>query len=159
MPLIWEQRPDVEFWVVGANPPQEICALGSDKRVRVTGFVPDVGEFLATMTVVLCPWEGTYGFRSRLIEVMALGVPVVATPDAVYGMGLETEEGIFLSKEDNGMVASALALLEQPAWAQQQSRLARQQMEGEFSFEATYGKLTEDLHRFAMTFRDSGRAR
>lgn len=153
MPLIWEQRPDVEFWIVGANPSPEIRALEDDERIRVTGFVSDVGETLATMTAVLCPWEGTYGFRSRLIEVMALGVPVVATPDAVYGMGLETEEGIFLSKEDNGMAASALALLEQPDWAQRQSHLARQQMEEKFSFEATYGKLAEDLHRFAMTFR------
>jgi glycosyltransferase involved in cell wall biosynthesis len=151
MPLIWAQRPDVEFWVVGANPPPEIRALAKDGRVHVTGFVPDVDETLAAMTAVLCPWEGTYGFRSRLIEVMALGVPVVATPDAVYGMGLEVDKGLLLAEEDSGLANHALALLNRSHWAREQSRLAREQVEKTFSFEATYGKLAEDLHQFAMT--------
>lgn len=145
MPLIWEQRPDVEFWVVGANPPPEIRALESNERIHVTGFVPDVGEVLATMTAVLCPWEGTYGFRSRLIEVMALGVPVVATPDAVYGMGLEVEKGLLLADEDRGLANDVLVLLNRPSWAREQSHLARQQVETKYDFEATYGRLAELL--------------
>lgn len=152
MPLIWRGIPDVEFWVVGANPPLGIQNLQSDGRVRVTGFVPDVGEVLATMTAVLCPWHGTYGFRSRLIEVMALGVPVVATPDAVYGMGMDVNKGLFLAEADEELAEYCLALIQQPDWAQQQSLLARQQVEGKFSFEATYGQLAKDLYEFAIRF-------
>jgi glycosyltransferase involved in cell wall biosynthesis len=151
MPLIWEQRPDVEFWIVGASPPPEIRALEGHERIHVTGFVEDVGEVLATMTAVLCPWRGTYGFRSRLIEVMALGVPVVATPDAVYGMGVEIGRGLFLSDDDNGLASRALALLGRPDWAKQQSLQARQQMEGTFGFEATYGQLAGKICGFCLS--------
>jgi len=48
---------------------------------------------LKTITVLLCPFTGTYGFRSRVIEAMALGIPVVATPDAVHGMDLTIRKG------------------------------------------------------------------
>ena len=44
MPLVWSRLPDAEFWVVGANPPPTVVALQADPRVRVTGFVPDVGR-------------------------------------------------------------------------------------------------------------------
>jgi glycosyltransferase involved in cell wall biosynthesis len=152
MPLVWQQVPEAEFWVVGANPSPQIEALQEDARVQVTGFVSDVIEVLATMTAVLCPWEGTYGFRSRLIEVMALGVPVIATPDAVYGMGLDNMKGIFLTNIDEQLAKYCLGLIKQPGWRQQQSLLARRQIEEKFSFEATYGQLAEDLYQFACQF-------
>ncbi|MCZ7545724.1 MAG: glycosyltransferase family 4 protein [Anaerolineae bacterium] len=145
MPRVWAECPDSEFWIVGANPPPEIKALEADSRIHVTGFVSDVAEVLKTMTAVLCPWTGTYGFRSRIIEVMALGVPVIATPDAVYGMGMD-ERGLFLGETDKDMVACGLKLLQKPQVAMKLSRLARQQIEDKFGFEATYGHLARVLH-------------
>ncbi|NDJ34788.1 MAG: glycosyltransferase [Chloroflexi bacterium] len=146
MPLIWQDRPETELWIVGSGPPADIRALAdADPRVRVTGFVDDVQRVLATMSVVLCPWEGTYGFRSRLIEVMAVGVPVVASPDAVYGMGMHAGRGIFLPEDDAGMAQAALDLLRDPDFARAQSQAARAQVVDSFSYEATYIKLARDL--------------
>lgn len=152
MPLVWLQRPDAELWIVGANPTPEIVALQSDSRIHVTGFVDDLAEVLKTMTAVLCPWSGTYGFRSRLIEVMALGVPVVATPDAVYGMGLHDGKGLLLAQDDARLAALCVELIQQPDLAANQSALARKQVEEKFSFEATYGQLARALCDFARQF-------
>src|SRR5690606_14691233 len=70
MPTVWAHFPDVELWIVGSRPPATIQALAEqDSRVTVTGFVERVQDVLQTMTAVLCPWTGKYGFRSRLIEV------------------------------------------------------------------------------------------
>ena len=68
MPIVWKKWPLAEIWLVGSNPSDDLRALQRDPRVRVTGFVDDVQSVLRTMTAVLCPWEGTWGFRSRLIE-------------------------------------------------------------------------------------------
>lgn len=149
MPLIWQSAPETEFWIVGGTPPPKIVALGRNPRVRVTGYVEDVGELLASMTAVLCPWEGTYGFRSRLIEVMAVGTPVVATPDAVYGMGLTVDKGLLLGHDDETLARHCRVLLERADLALEQSKLARRQVEENFSFDATYGKLADELYRFA----------
>jgi glycosyltransferase involved in cell wall biosynthesis len=146
MPLIWRRHPDVELWLVGANPPNRIRQLAeADRRIHVTGFVPDVQRVLRTMTAVLCPWSGTYGFRSRLVEVMALGVPTVATPDAVAGMELKEGAGLWLGETDAQLALGALELLENSAYAQKQSRAARQQVERLFSLEDTYGRFITDL--------------
>jgi polysaccharide biosynthesis protein PslH len=149
MPLIWDKIPNAELWLVGSNPPDFIQALPQkDSRIHVTGFVDRVQDVLKTMSAVLCPWSGTYGFRSRLIEVMGLGVPIVASPDAVYGMNMTTGQGIFLSPTDEGLAQYTLDLVCQPAFAQQQSKLARAQMEQKFSYEATYGQFATDLLNF-----------
>ena len=156
IPIIWRQFPKAELWLVGSNPPQFLRALARDPRVHVTGYVEDVQSILRTISVVLCPWSGTYGFRSRLIEVMALGVPVVASPDAVYGMELEEGKGLFLGEDDRGLAEHTLKLLGDRQFAQKQSRLARKEVERLFSFENTYGCLMHELSEWIRERKEKG---
>lgn len=102
------------------------------------------------MSLVLCPWQGKFGFRSRLIEVMALGVPVVATPDAVFGMGLEEGQGLLLAETDADLGQICLNLLADGQGLCRHSRLARQQVEAKFSFPATYGALSQRLQQMVI---------
>jgi polysaccharide biosynthesis protein PslH len=145
MPRIWQKYPHAEYWIVGSKPPPAVQALAEDKRVHVTGFVQDAAEILKTMTVMLCPWTGKYGFRSRLMEAMSLGVPVIASSDAVYGMGMKVGDGLFLEETAEGMANTALCLLDDAELAAQQSRRARAQVESKYSFDATYGQLAREL--------------
>jgi len=155
MPLVWREVPEAELWLVGSNPPSFLAALPkNDPRVKVTGFVPKVQDILKTMSVVLCPWQGTYGFRSRVVEVMALGVPVVASPDAVDGMELQHAAGIFLERQERNMAAVSLLLLTDRGFAQAQSRSARREIEARFSFPSCYSSLARDLGR--LVFRAAG---
>jgi glycosyltransferase involved in cell wall biosynthesis len=151
MPEIWRDYPDAELWLVGSNPPEHLQALSEkNERVKVTGYVEHVQEVLRKTSVVVCPWSGTYGFRSRLVEVMALGVPVVASPEAVYGMGMEIGRGIFLKETPGKMAGACLALLRDSEFARQQSHFARVQVEQKFSYESTYGQLAQDLLEFTL---------
>jgi glycosyltransferase involved in cell wall biosynthesis len=145
MPRVWQRFPAAELWIVGSNPPERIRRLTQDPRIKVTGFVEQVQAVLCTMSLVLCPWSGTYGFRSRLVEVLALGVPVIATPDAVDGMELESGRGIILRQTDQEMATEALRLLESKADLAGQSSLARSEMERLYSLENTYGRLIREL--------------
>ncbi len=146
MPLLWQRFPDTELWLIGSHPPAHLSALAAqDARLHVTGFVPDVADTLKQVTALLCPWEGTFGFRSRLIEAMAVGVPVIATPDAVYGMDMTNEQGLWLGETATDLATHALRFLADPAFAAQQSRAARQQVEKQFSFATTYERLANDL--------------
>jgi glycosyltransferase involved in cell wall biosynthesis len=145
MPRIWQEHPDTEFWIVGSKPPDFIRGLARDSRVHVTGFVEQVQDVLKTMSLVLCPWSGTYGFRSRVVEVMSLGVPVAASNDAVYGMGFEVGQGIVLANTPAEIAGLALEWLADEKELNHQSLLARQQMEEKFSYEATYVRLSHEL--------------
>ncbi len=154
MPHIWQKCPEAELWLVGSDPPASLLRLPQeDRRVVVTGYVERVQDVLRTMTTVLCPWSGTYGFRSRLIEVMALGVPVVASPEAVYGMDMQAGQGLFLEESDEGMAQACLRLLEHADLAHEQSARARQHVEQNFGYEATYGRLAHDLRALVLARR------
>ncbi len=146
MPRIWSERPEVELWLVGSSPPPKLLELAErDSRLQVTGYVEDVGRLLATMRAVLCPFTGTYGFRSRLVEVMATGVPAVASSEAVAGMELEDGRGLLLAEDDAAMAERSLALLGRSELADEQGRLARREVVERYSFEATYTRLAREL--------------
>lgn len=145
MPRIWEKFPEMEFWIVGSNPPAFLKELERDPRVHVTGFVEQPQEILKTMSLVLCPWSGTYGFRSRIVEVMALGVPVVASVDAVHGMELGSGSGIVLGGNVAEMTDHVLVLLEADEELAQQSHQERLQVENKFSIDATYYQFSRQL--------------
>lgn len=149
MPVIWEKRPDVEIWIVGANPPNSLKNLArNEKRIKVTGFVEDIKSVLSSATIVICPNKGRYGFRSRIIEVMAVGVPVIASSDAVYGMELENGKGIAICDDDKSMAAEAISYINSPEKTKEQSLLAREEVEKKYSVQDTYEKINEFLMSF-----------
>ncbi|MEW6365158.1 MAG: glycosyltransferase family 4 protein [Acidobacteriota bacterium] len=145
MPRVWDRMPAAELWIVGADPPREVRELETDRRIRVTGFVSELAPVLTEARVLLCPWNGTYGFRTRIVEAMALGLPVVASPDAVHGMGLQDGRCIMVGRTDGELADQAIKLLADAQLAVSMSRNARAHVERCWSFEATYGALARFL--------------
>jgi sugar transferase (PEP-CTERM/EpsH1 system associated) len=73
------------LWIVGANPSRAVRALaGSD--VRVTGRVPDVRPYLKHARVAVAPLQIGRGVQNKVLEAMAMGLPVVVTPQAREGL-------------------------------------------------------------------------
>lgn len=145
MPRVWAANPAAELWLVGRNPSEALRALTADPRVKVPGYLEDVRPTLRTMTTVVCPWRGRYGFRSRLIEVMALGVPVVSSVDGVHGMGLEHGRGLLLGDTSDELAAHTARLVTDHAFATEQSRAARDVVVEAFNMDGTYRKLMNEL--------------
>ncbi len=157
MPQIWNHIPNAELWLVGSQPSNVITTLPREEpRVHVTGFVEQVQEILKTMSLVLCPWSGTHGFRSRLVEVMALGVPVVSSSDAIYGMDMQVGQGIFTSETSDEMAKICLNLLKDRLLLDQQSNLAHQQIARKFNYQETYGQLAEDILSATYEIKNHG---
>jgi glycosyltransferase involved in cell wall biosynthesis len=154
MPRVWEQFPDAELWIVGSKPPESIRALTRDPRITVTGFVDDVRATLATMSAVVCPWVGRYGFRSRIVELLATGVPVVASPDAIAGMDFADGEELLLADTPEKMARSVITLLHDEALARNLSSRGRSKVESRYSNEDTYGRLVRELVEW-LTARES----
>jgi hypothetical protein len=54
---------------------------------------------------------------------------------------------------DTELAEACLKLVREPQFAAEQSRLAREQMERKFSYEATYGRLAQDLVQYVAQQR------
>jgi glycosyltransferase involved in cell wall biosynthesis len=86
MPLVWRQRPAARLVIVGRDPVADVAALAADPRVTVTGTVDDIRPFLEEAGVYAAPLRFASGIQNKLLEAMAMAIPVVTTPIAVAGM-------------------------------------------------------------------------
>ena len=97
MPLVNKTLPDIKFHIVGANPPSEILELES-KNIIVHGFIEDLNNFLDQMKISVAPMRFGAGMKGKVCTTLGKGVPVIATPVAVEGLGIENKQ--------TGMIAS-----------------------------------------------------
>jgi glycosyltransferase involved in cell wall biosynthesis len=148
MPSVWRRFPQAEFWIIGVGPPASIRALASNPLIKVTGFVKDLAPLMATMSVVLCPFDGAYGFRSRMVEVLAVGVPSVCTPSAVAGMELVERRAVLTAETGEALAVQTLRLLENPVISENLSRHGRRTVEELFSYRNTYQRLALEMTRW-----------
>ena len=79
LPRIWQRDPQVRFQIVGKDPPQAVQQLARDARIEVTGYVKDLRPYLAQATVAVCPVAYAVGIQNKVLEAMAMQVPVVCT--------------------------------------------------------------------------------
>ena len=122
LPRIRVSRPDCSLAIVGRCPPTQILKLAQkDRRIRVTGTVPDIRPYLWGSSVAIVPLRIGGGTRLKIYEAMAAGTPVVST--AVGAEGLDVRDGgnILLADRPQDFAERCLALLDD---AQASSRLA-----------------------------------
>lgn len=110
LPLVRLQRPDAELAVVGRDPSAEVLSLAELAGVEVTGRVPDLRPWLAEAAVVVAPLLSGGGTKLKVVEAMAAGRPVVATPIGAEGIdGRDGEH--FVVADGSAAFASAVAEL------------------------------------------------
>jgi sugar transferase (PEP-CTERM/EpsH1 system associated) len=86
LPALRQSRPTVKFLIVGAEPSAEIRALSKLPGVTVTGSVPDVRPFVRRAAMTIAPLKIARGTQNKIIESMAMGVPVITSPAAARGV-------------------------------------------------------------------------
>ncbi len=143
LPLIKERIPGVKLLVVGANPPENIRRLDDGETVRVTGFVDDPREYLAKANVLVLPLETGGGFRGRIVEVMAMGLPVVGTHNALDSVHMTHGEHGFITDDDKEMADTAVRLMQDDELRNRVSSRALDFVKENYSLEETVGKLSK----------------
>ncbi len=90
-PALRAEFPAAEFRIVGRKPTTSIQSLSSVPGVVVTGSVPDVRPYVSNAEVVIAPLRLGRGVQNKVLEALAMGKAVVASPNAVAA--LRTESG------------------------------------------------------------------
>ena len=89
--------------------------LGAHAGVDVVGCVDDIASALAVASVVAVPvWEGG-GVRLKVLEAMAAGRALVATPFGVGGTGVRHGVEALLADAPDGLGRALGALLADPS--------------------------------------------
>ncbi len=88
-PLVRRAIPNLEILIVGRDPSRRVRELARrSPGVVVTGFVDDMRPYLERATVCVAPLRYASGMQNKVLEALAMQVPVVAT--SVVAEGLRT---------------------------------------------------------------------
>jgi polysaccharide biosynthesis protein PslH len=110
LPSIKKVVPEAKVYVVGQNPPRAVRALAR-KDVVITGFVRDIRAEYLKSAVAVSPVRFGAGTLNKILEPIALGIPVVTTSTGVEGLGLIPGKDILVSDDSEGFARHVIALL------------------------------------------------
>jgi lipopolysaccharide/colanic/teichoic acid biosynthesis glycosyltransferase len=116
MPRVWNVQPDARLLIVGKSPSRAILDLAHRHggRVTVTGFVPDIRPYLCRATIAVAPISYGAGIQNKVLEAMACGTPVVASPRGASGLDARAGVELLVAEGARSQARDILRLLAQP---------------------------------------------
>jgi polysaccharide biosynthesis protein PslH len=155
LPQVQTQIPEAKLWLVGHAPTPEMRALANESII-VTGRVDDVRPWLARATAFVCPLRLGAGIKNKVLEALALGCPLVATPLSVDGIAVTPEHDALIAS-DQSLAQSTVRLLRDPALQRRLSQNGRKLIEQQYSW-SRVADLYEGLYEQAARPNSSSTA-
>lgn len=138
VPALRSRFHELRALVIGRDPPSELRQLAGP-AITVTGRVPSVRPWLERCGVYVAPMVSGAGLKNKVLEAMAAGRPVVATPLGLQGIG--PGPGVFEAATVSDMAEIVLGLFGDRAKLVEAGRRARARAIEEFSWAASAARL------------------
>jgi glycosyltransferase involved in cell wall biosynthesis len=138
LPLL---EPTPSLQLVGSSPTPELLALAERPGVAVRADVRDLTPWYLRSRLALAPLLRGGGTRIKVLEALAHGRPVVATPVGARGLGRELAAGpehdapVLVASSPQEFAAGCARLLDDGDRADRLGRAGRSLVEGAFSLE------------------------
>ncbi len=149
LPLVRQRIPDAACYIVGAEPTADLLRRQGDGRhVVVTGRVADLRPYFAQASVYVCPMRLGAGIKNKLLEAMAMGCAIVATPRATEGLAIRDGVHLCLADGPGAMADVMVALMHDQPLRDRLGRLARDYVASHHSWDraaAAYDELYRAL--------------
>jgi len=125
LPLVRQSLPDATFHIVGRSPTDAVKALASLDGVHVWGRVDDVLVWLRGADMALCPLDIARGVQNKVLEAMAMALPVVASQGAATGIPAQPNTDFIVEDSDEALAKAIVALAQDPDAAARMGQSAR----------------------------------
>jgi sugar transferase (PEP-CTERM/EpsH1 system associated) len=139
LPALRRRKPETRFAIVGANPAPSVQRLADRPGIIVTGRVPDVRPYIAHADVAVAPLRIARGIQNKVLEAMAMGLPVVATPQAHAGIDALPGRDLLVAEGADAFAAATAGVLEGKHAAL--GSAARARAEARYAWSATLANL------------------
>jgi hypothetical protein len=109
--MLRERRPALKLLIVGADPSPAVRQLDRLPGVTVTGSVADVRPYVTGSALTVAPLRIARGTQNKILEAMAMGVPVVASRIAAGGVDAIQGEHLLVAETPDGYRDAILSVL------------------------------------------------
>lgn len=125
LPLVRAELPDVKFKICGHNCQAVHALLGDPPGVEWGGFIDDLADLYRQSTLFLSPIRHGGGSKLKILEAMAAGMPIVATPQSFSGLALDGCHVAEIHSDAHALATAIIRTLQQPEHASQLGEQAR----------------------------------
>lgn len=127
------------------NAPNHLRARFSPEVVSFSGYVQDLLPALTGAAYFMAPIVSGTGIKTKILEAMAIGLPVIATTQAMSGLKVEHRKHCFIWKRPSDL-AEGMQLASDPGVAEQIGLTGRRYVEANFSSDAIRHRWRQVLH-------------
>jgi sugar transferase (PEP-CTERM/EpsH1 system associated) len=145
LPLVRRSRPDAQVRLVGRKPAPAVRRLAELPGVELVGQVPDVRPHVASATVAVVPLQIARGLQNKVLEAMAMGKAVVASPQTLAGVRAEPGVHVIAAESPAQWAETLLRLFDDARLRQQLGAAARSFVEQHHDWERCLAPLAELL--------------
>jgi len=143
-PQLRKKYPQLKLCIVGSNPTEKILALAEREGIEVTGRVADVRPYVQRSVLSVVPLTIARGTQNKILESMAMGVPVVCSGVAARGIDALPEEHVLVADGVAEYVNQIARIIENPEERTRLSVSGRKRMLSHHSWKIAMQKM--DTH-------------
>ncbi len=146
-PQLSKNHPEIKFYIVGAEPsPRMKRILSGERRIIITGKVKDLRPYRNRARVLVSPVRLGSGLRTKVLEAMAAGLPVVSTSLGMAGIEAQTGVNCLVADTPELFTRSVEWLLTDRTLGVRMARNARELVEKKHALEI-------GLHHFEKSIK------
>lgn len=151
-PLIRRQVRNATFHLVAAEPVPKITALVSHPGIKLSVNPPDVRPAVCSARIYVCPMRHGTGMKTKMLEAMAMQLPIVCYAAATAGIKYVQGKHLFVARDPEECAAHVLDVLKHPQRAEEIASAARRLAVEEYSWESR-AQAFEELYEQAIIER------
>jgi len=146
LPLLREKIADAQFVIIGAAPSNNVKKLAKIPGVSVTGFVDDVRDYVRQSAAMVAPLTIARGTQNKILEAMALGVPVVTSSVGARGIDGAPGNDFIVADTPQQYCDQLYRLMTDKNLRQQYAQQGRLRIEQNYSWPFVLQRLDQLVH-------------
>lgn len=111
-PEILKNKPECIFRIVGRCPDDYKEEMSKYNNIEVTGEVNDIRKYIQECTVAIAPLKYGSGIKTKILETIAMGIPVVTNSIGNEGIGLTSRKQAIIEDNAKNMAREIIELLD-----------------------------------------------
>ena len=146
LPRVRDQMPEAVLVVAGHGPVSvELSEALSLPGIELHVSPESLSELYARSTLSVAPLLSGGGTSIKVLESLVFGVPIIASPVAARGLGLQSGVHLKLAASAPEFARECVALLRDPATASRLATAGREEVERRFTWERVGGIAREAM--------------
>ncbi len=140
-PLVLEKRPHLRLVQIGRCPIAILEKIKNTKNLEVCGLVKDIRPIVSSCSLLVVPFTIGSGIRIKILEAMAMKLPVVSTSVGCEGIGLTDQEDCLLADEPEDFANKIGLLIDDQRLAEQIANRAHDFVRSNYDWDKIIDKL------------------